>query len=510
MIFIFFFLALFNKFRFFTFSLILITLRYSDFMELGGINSFGKTNLGVFSSPVLDFDNLSYDEPITLTFDKVDQFISSNSDSRSPLEQMENQLKDYESVMDVNDSEQVAFLKDGKALLEQMRRNVEVGKASLEETNKYILNNGLIQDISQQTQKLFDRGSVWLSLTGTEQPTLNQETDVETIKQNIKVDQDKVNKSLENASPEKIAELEREHKAAAAYSQEKLGLKDPNIAEVTKIFEQGRESREQVWSERSELEKQLKDPSLTQEQRESLEQRIEKIDVALKLEDKIKDDKDFQDKIWSKLSKEQQESILADLRDDGKLTEESLQALNRATAEADETQAINEGFFALSKQGMKKVTGFTHEDYYEKYKAQMNLDKSKFIKTNIELKVYSRDSSYDTSSYSSNVANKNESDSSNSSTANEERREAAISQGLAEPESETKKMLAEQYGLDPSGHKLLISYLLNNDIVNAFEYAQEHGMASLEESLQETMNRLAFQEVPMNSRVDEFFNLSFV
>jgi hypothetical protein len=71
-------------------------------------------------------------------------------------------------------------------------------------------------------------------------------------------------------------------------------------------------------------------------------------------------------------------------------------------------------------------------------------------------------------------------------------------------------MLAEQYGLDPNGHKLLISYLLNNDIVSAFEYAQEYGMASLEESLQETMNRLAFQEVDVNPRIDEFFKLSVV
>jgi hypothetical protein len=71
-------------------------------------------------------------------------------------------------------------------------------------------------------------------------------------------------------------------------------------------------------------------------------------------------------------------------------------------------------------------------------------------------------------------------------------------------------MLAEQYGLDPSGHKLLISYLLNNDIVNAFEYAQEHGMTSLEESLQESMNRLAFREVAINPTPDEFLGLTFV
>ena len=71
-------------------------------------------------------------------------------------------------------------------------------------------------------------------------------------------------------------------------------------------------------------------------------------------------------------------------------------------------------------------------------------------------------------------------------------------------------MLAEQYGLDQSGHKLLIYYLLNNDIVNAYEYAQQHGMASLEESLQETMNRLAFQEVAINPRTDEFLGLTFV
>jgi hypothetical protein len=484
-------------------------------MELGGIN-FNTGNLGTFSSSVSNLDHLSYDEPIALNLiGKADSF--TNSDSGSPLEQMANQLKDYEKVMDIDDPKQVAFLKDSKALLERMKRNVEAGKTSLEEVNKYILDNELIQDISQQTKKLFDQRSAWLSITGTEKLPSNfqlkvKNNDNEAIRQDITTTQNNTRESLENLSPAEIAALQSKREAAIIYIQtnKELSSTDSTVAKTTSIFKAS-ESREKNWSdERSELKKRLENPSLTQEDRQSLEQRIEKIDLALKLEYKIRNDKDFQDKIWSKLSKEQQKSILDDIKDDGELTEKSLQALNRATAAADETQAINEGFFALSKQRMEKVTGFTHEEYYEQYKDSMNLRNSKFIKTNIELKVYSRDSSYDSSSYYSNVTKKNENDSPNSSTANEERREAAINQGLTSPKSDTERMLAEQYGLDPNGHKLLISYLLNNDIVSAFEYAQEYGMASLEESLQETMNRLAFQEVDVNPRIDEFFKLSVV
>ncbi|MFM7457828.1 MAG: hypothetical protein ACKO3R_04105 [bacterium] len=80
---------------------------------------------------------------------EVDPFTKSDY-RRSPLEQMADQLKDYEELIDIDDPEQVAFLKDSKAVLEQMRRNVEAGKTSLEELNKYILDNEMIQDISRQ------------------------------------------------------------------------------------------------------------------------------------------------------------------------------------------------------------------------------------------------------------------------------------------------------------------------------------------------------------------------
>jgi hypothetical protein len=470
---------------------------------LGGNFKINKGNLGIVPSPVLNADHLSHDEPIALT---VDSF--TNSDSRSPLEEMANQLERYKKVMDIGNPEQVAFLKDSEALLERMRLNVAAGKTTLEVVNKSILDAELNKDISQQIKELSDARSLWFSATGVKAAPKYNAT-----KEDLQIAQNELSRSLENASPKEIAALRSEQEAAIIYNQENISVVDINLSTDTVVAKttsllKASEAREKNWrAELSELKKRLEDPSLIQEQRESLEQRIEKIDLALKFEDKIKNDKDFQDKIWSKLSKEQQESILDDIRDDGELTEESIQAINKATAAADKTQTINEGFFALSKQRMKDLTGMTHEDYYEKYRVQMNLDKSEFIKTNIDLKVYSRDSSYDSSSYSRNVINKN--DSQNSSTAQEERREAAINQGLLEQESETKRMLAEQYGLDPSGHKLLISYLLNNDIVNAFEYAQEHGMTSLEESLQESMNRLAFQEVPINSRIDEFFNLSF-
>jgi hypothetical protein len=325
----------------------------------------------------------------------------------------------------------------------------------------------------------------------------------ETNSNEIKATQDKVLESLKNASPELLANIPSHSELRAD-----INSKSNKVQEgLEAIGQSNKSTQEKLGGELSELKNRLEDPSLTQEQRQSDERRIEKIEKAIELLKKIENDKDFQAKIWSKLSKEQQESILEDIKD-GELTEESLQAINRATAAADETQTINEGFFASSMQRMEKMTGLTHEEYYEKYRVPMNLDKSEFIKTNIDLKVYSRDSAYDSSSYSRNVINKN--DSQNSSTAQEERREAAINQGLLEPESETKRMLAEQYGLDPSGHKLLISYLLNNDIVNAFEYAQEHGMTSLEESLQESMNRLAFREVAINPTPDEFLGLTFV
>jgi hypothetical protein len=480
-------------------------------MELLGGNfniiNINKGNLGIVPSPVLNSDHLSHDESIALI---VDPF--TNSDSRSPLEQLENKLKDYEKVMDIDDPEQVVSLKNYKALLEEMRRNLEAGKTTPKKLNEYILGNEFIQAISERIEDISKTRSTWLALTGSEQPAgFNDETNLNKnqVTQKIQDTRNQVIKGLESASPEQIRALMEKQEAAT----EANGLLGDKYTQVTQdglekaYNEANKTAQDNLRADISGLEKQLKNPNLTNEDRQSYEQRIEKMKKAIEFLDKIKGDPEFKKKIWSKLSPEEQERLAEDIKNK-KLTEESIQAINRATAAADETQTINEGFFASSKQGMKKMTGMTHEDYYEKYRVQMNLDKSEFIKTNIDLKVYSRDSAYDSSSYSSNVANKNEGDSPNSSTAQEERREAAINQGLAEPESEIKKMLAEQYGLDPSGHKLLIFYLLNNAFVNAYEYAQQHGMASLEESLQETMNRLAFQEVDVNPRIDEFFKLS--
>jgi hypothetical protein len=481
-------------------------------MELGGGINFNMGN-PVILSPVSNLDRLNGETiALKLIGKEVDPFI--NSDSRSPLKQMAKQLEDYEKLMDINDPKQVAFLKDNKAFLERMGRKLEAGKTTLEEVNKYILDNKYIQDISQMTQDLSERSSMWFSATGVKAAPKYNATK-EDIQEDIQIAQNKLHTFLKNASPEEIAKLQSDREAAKQRAQQ-VGMQqdfievqntDNMISQA--LNEANKSTQEKLSDERSRLQERLKDPKLTQEQRQSDEQRIEKIEKAIELLKKIENDKDFQDKIWSKLSEEQQKSILEDIKD-GELTKESTQAISIATAAADKTQTINEGFFASSKQGVKDITGMTHEEYYERHRVPMNLDKSEFIKTNIELKVYSRDSAYDSSSYSSNVANKNEGDSPNSSIAQEERREAAINQGLAEPESETKKMLAEQYGLDPSGHKLLISYLLNNDIVNAFEYAQEHGMASLEESLQASMNRLAFREVAINPRTDEFLGLTFV
>ena len=95
-------------------------------MGLGSIN-FNMGNLGIFSSPVSNLDHL-HDESIALNLiGKADSF--TNSDSRSPLEQMENQLKDYENLMDVNDPKQVAFAKDYKDLLNEIK-----GKLKEDET----------------------------------------------------------------------------------------------------------------------------------------------------------------------------------------------------------------------------------------------------------------------------------------------------------------------------------------------------------------------------------------
>ncbi len=57
---------------------------------------------------------------------------------------MENKLKDYENLIDINSPEQVESLKERKALLAKMKSNLEAGKASLQEINEFILKSGII------------------------------------------------------------------------------------------------------------------------------------------------------------------------------------------------------------------------------------------------------------------------------------------------------------------------------------------------------------------------------
>ncbi len=423
-------------------------------MELGGIN-FNTGNLGTFSSSVSNLDHLSYAEPIALNLiGKADSF--TNSNSGSPLEQMANQLKDYEKLMDINDPKQVAFLKDSKALLERMRRNLEAGKTTLEEVNKYILDNELIQGISQQTKELFDRRSTWLTITGTEQLSSNFQqkiNDRTAIAQDIQEAQE----SLKNLSSAEIEKLKYKYKEAINNENDIDLLTDPVVAKTTSILQANKSMQEKFNRELLGLQNRLEDSNLTQEQRQSAEQRIEKIEKAIELLKKIENDKDFQDKIWSQLSEEEKKSILEDIKD-GELTKKSTQVINIATAAADKTQTINEGLFASSKQGMKDITGMTHEEYYETHRVQMNLDNSKFIKTNIELQVYSRDSSYDSSSYSSN----NEKDPQNSNLSLEQKVEDIISElesrGELTPAEQnlTNKDIAQRLGLKPD-HPIVLA-----------------------------------------------------
>ena len=104
------------------------------------------------------------------------------------------------------------------------------------------------------------------------------------------------------------------------------------------------------------------------------------------------------------------------------------------------------------------MTGLTHEEYHAKYKDQMNLDKSEFIKTNIELKVYSRDSAYDSSSYSSNSKN----DSKDSNLSLEQRVENMISELQSRGELSSaeqnlnNKDIAQKLGLKPD-HPIVLA-----------------------------------------------------
>jgi hypothetical protein len=485
-------------------------------MELLGGANFDKVSfVGIFPSP--NSNILLSDKSSTVNF--IDQNVDQFTSSQSPLEQLENKLKDYEKLIDIKNPQQKEFLEKQKALLAKMRSNLEAGKATLPQMNEFIRKVGIIEDISEKIEEISENRSIWLALTGSEQPAdFNDETNPNKIQvtQKIQVTRNRVIEDLKFASPEEIAEVQRNQNEAIKVlesfkdaspkevKEEAISTAKKLEAGIQAIDQTNKSGKENLSKELSDLEKKLKNTNLTNEERQSTELRIEKIEKAIELLKKIENDPDFKDKIWSKLSKTQQESILEDIKD-GELTEESKQAITRATDRADETQTMSNGLFSLSRQAMMNMTGFTHEAYYEENKYSMNLVNNDFIRENIESGVY-YSSSYDSSTYYSNVPQNNEnSDPSNSNTVQE--RQAAIDQGLIEPKSPTEKMLAEQYGLG-GGHTLLISYLERGDIVKAYEYAHEKGMTYLKESLQETMNRIAFQEVAIN-RTDEFFNLSF-
>jgi hypothetical protein len=407
-------------------------------MGLGSVRICTVTDVGKFSLTTVPSNSSPCDADITINpTDGVDQFINNGN----ALQKFEEGIKAYEGVLNAGDAQGQENLIVYKNLLKEMKKNLEEGRASLEATEKYILDHGLILDILREKENSSKRRAVWLSLTGAEEGPSNQIDQLA-----IEAAQQKVKQALANSSPAEIAELQREHKAAVAYAQEELGLQDPaNIAKTSSILQANQSMQDNLRDEILDLENKLKNPNLTNEQRQSYEQRIEKIEKAIELLKKIENDKDFQDKIWSQLSEEQQKSILEDIKD-GELTEESIQAINRATAAAEvavyKTQTINEGFFALSKQRMREVTGLTHEDYYEKYRVQMNLDKSEFIKTN----------------YSSN----NEKDSKNSNLSLEQKIEDMIlelqSRGALTPaeQSLTNKDIAQRLGLKPD-HPIVLA-----------------------------------------------------
>ena len=433
-------------------------------MELLGGANFDKVSfLGVFPSP--NSNILLSDKSSTVNFidQKVDQFTS----SQSPLEQLEKKLEEYGNLIDIKNPVEVESLKKDKALLAKMRSNLEAGKATLPQMNEFIRKIGIIEDISERIEAISKNQSIWLALTGSEQPAgFNDETNPNKnqVTQKIQDTRNQVIKDFESASPEEIAALMEKQKAAT----EANGLLWGKNTQVTlngleKAFnEANKTAQDNLRADISDLEKELKDPNLTNDKRQSYEQRIEKMKKAIEFLDKIKDDPEFKKKIWSKLSPEEQERLVEDIKNK-KLTEESLQAITIATAAADETQTINEGFFASSKQGMKKMTGMTHEDYYEKYRVPMNLDKSEFIKTNIDLKVYSRDSAYDSSSYSSN----NEKDPKNSNLSPEQKvtmiLEELQSRGALTPAelNLTNKDIAQRLGLKPD-HPIVLAIVDGN------------------------------------------------
>jgi hypothetical protein len=412
-------------------------------MGLGSITNFNNVSFGIVPSSIPDSDSLSSDKPSTLNFiDKVDKFTSSGS--QSPLEQMENQLKDYESVMNINDLKQVAFLKDSKAMLAEMRSNVEAGKASLKEINKFILDSGFIQDISERVKTMSKLRVDWFALTGATQIIDFKKVTTGGFNSQIEATQDQAIQSLENTSPKAVESVKSQHNEANSLSP----LESASAAKKTANAMTGLsivKLKESFTDEIKDLQERLKNLNLTDTERRFYEQRIEKIEKAI---EQLK--KTDQDEIWSKLSPQQQQSILEDFKD-GELTEESLQALNIATAAADKTGTINEGFSALIEQGMEKMTGMTHKKYYETYKVQMNLD-STFIKTN---------------DYSSTDSSSSKNDSKDSNLSPDERAANRIlelqSRGELSPAEQNlnNKDIAQKLGLKPD-HPIVLAIAAGN------------------------------------------------
>lgn len=487
-------------------------------MELLGGTNYNNViidnNVGISSLILPGVDNSPYKD--TTSFDEGDQFIGGGS--QSALEQFKNQLEIYQNSMNTDDPKQMLRLEKSKALLSQMQQNIEKGTASEEEINQYIRDCKLIEEFSQDNKRLLDKQAIWLSLTGAKKSNL--ETDLKTIDQNIEATQNNLKEFLKKASPEKIAKVQSDREAAKQRAQ-KVGMRQdlPEVQDTDQAFnEANKTAQDKLRDEISDLEKKLKNPNLPNDERQSYEQRIEKIKKAIEFFDKIKDDPDFRDKILSKLSPEEQKRFFEDIKNK-KLTEESLQAINRATAAADETGTINEGFFALSKQSKRQVTGMTHEEYHAKYKDQMNLDKSEFIKTNIELKVYSRDSAYDSSSYSSNSKN----DSKDSNLSLEQKVEDMISELQSRGElssaeqSLNNKDIAQKLGLKPD-HPIVLAIAAGDydlaqrlsaglNVETSVNAIATENNATVTDGLEEWLSSV--KPIDENNPGNKFFGLSF-
>lgn len=500
-----------------------------------GVNSLDNINLLAFQ--VADSDRLvekSLDSPspsIVIGSSSIsDVFVP--SESTSPLQLLSKSLgevmalKETGQITDLNTLKQLEEIKFREQTYKELLakgESVDEVVALIQNDTKYInetvLDKVRISDNIQNQQNI-----IYQSYTGEANATWRQETSAarpEDIKQGIltkfKAEDQKLINLLQSNAVEDQEEALRilKNKEDALKSSRKLGLqstlREENISSETKCNEELRyklktgmeNGLKDAIEELQELTK-IPASDLTRQQierKEALEYEIQYRQNMMKKEGWLDD--------FLRNMNEADRKRLEEKAKDGTLgDEESNQILNRGLADSDKSGGIIRGSYTAGEEEFKKRMGLDKQSFYNTYNDRYQLDK--VLKKEMALSL--RQGTYSDASYYGSIDSKAASDrveAQNLSTAQEERQEALINQGLLEPESETKRMLAEQYGLDPSGHKLLISYLLNNDIVNAFEYAQEHGMTSLEESLQESMNRLAFREVAINPTPDEFLGLSF-